>query len=205
MKNVLKKVRKELEKEGILLLTDQQLPSLVSIIAGGPVKGSWWGHPKGTLMYNCSNELEDQEDVLVLKLLNKKLTFVDRRHWDALFAIGTSRAEWQMEKLPPASTALLRTVQAKGELRADSPVLKKTPAEMGKIASPLELRLLVYSESIHTDSGKHVRLLKTWKAAAKGKGFVPKKMQYDAAISHFDALGERLSGQSGAKVVFPWS
>jgi len=30
------------------------LPSFVVAVAGGPVKGSWWGHPKGALIYDLA-------------------------------------------------------------------------------------------------------------------------------------------------------
>ena len=35
-----------LEEHGLLLLQDKTLPSLVGLIAGEPVSGSWWGHPR---------------------------------------------------------------------------------------------------------------------------------------------------------------
>jgi hypothetical protein len=38
---------KRLEADGLLLLSDSKLPSLVRLVAGKPVKGSWWAHPRG--------------------------------------------------------------------------------------------------------------------------------------------------------------
>jgi len=40
MEQTLKKVRKEFEKTGLLLLSDNELPSLVSLVTGETVKGS---------------------------------------------------------------------------------------------------------------------------------------------------------------------
>jgi hypothetical protein len=193
MKSELKQLRHELDKDGILLLTDAALPSITSIIAGKPVKGSWWGHPQGNLMYNLSNEMMDEPDVLVLKLINKKVTYLQQRHWDALFAIGCAKEKWQLDKLAAAAKTLLKKVEAKGGVQA-----------VGKFAAILEARLLIYSESIHTDSGKHVRLLSSWKNLMRSKTYTPKKLGYPSAISHFEAIQQTLSSKYNSKVRMPW-
>jgi hypothetical protein len=204
MKATLKKLERALAKEGVLLLSDPSLPSVTTIIAGKPVKGSWWGHEKGSLMYNCSGELGERADVLVLKLFNGKVTFLEKRHWNALFAIATSRAEWQQKKLTPFVKALWKKIEAAGEIRADDPALKRSASEVGKLGSSLEARLLIYSESIHTESGKHLRLLKTWPVAMKNKGHRAEKIPYEAALAHFERLRERLAARAGSKVSLPW-
>src|SRR6185503_5737525 len=35
---------------------------LCEAIIGGPFKGSWWGHPKGKLIFNLGNALADRQD-----------------------------------------------------------------------------------------------------------------------------------------------
>src|SRR6266704_523157 len=72
-------VLEALEKYGLLLESDAQLPSLVSIVAGGPVRGSWWGHASGNIIYEVGNRLANHPDVLVIKLVSGKVTFVQRR------------------------------------------------------------------------------------------------------------------------------
>lgn len=204
MTSDLKRLRKQLDVHGVLLLTDRDLPSLTTIVAGGPVKGSWWGHPKGNLMYNLSNELMDQPDVLTLKLINKKVTFVQRRYWDSLVSIAAGEADWQMRNLPIAARSLWKTVQTRHEIRADDPEFRKSPKEIGKLALHLEEKLLVYSESLHTDSGRHIRLLRTWKSVLKTKDHRLKRVSYDAAIENFDELRTSLLATSDAKIRFPW-
>lgn len=204
MKTLLKQLRQELEVTGLLLLTDAKLPSLTSIVAGQPVKGSWWGHPQGNRMYNVCNELMNQPDVLVMKLINKKVTFIHQQLWDDLVAIGAAEKYWQIDKLPVANKNLFKLIQAKGEIRADDPGLKKSAAEIGKVASKLEERLLIYSASIHTESGKHVRLLKSWKNVMRAKKWKPKKTGYEAAVSRFEGIQQKLSAQYSAKIVLPW-
>jgi len=204
--STLTKLRKQLDAHGALLLTDPALPSLTTIVAGEPVKGSWWGHPKGGLMYNLSNELMDEPGVLTVKLVNKKTTFLLRRHWDALVAIAGTEAPWQLRGLPAPARALWRAVSAKGEVRADDPAFRRTAAETGKLASKLEERLLIHSESLHTDSGKHVRLLRSWKSSMRAKEHKPAKLSPDAAMRAFEGLRERLlaGAGEGAKARLPW-
>lgn len=200
----LKRLRNELDKTGLLMLTDAVLPSLTTIIAGGPIKGSWWGHPQGNLMYNLSHELEEQSDVLALKLVNKKVTFLQKRHWDALYAIGISGQNWQTSKLLAAHKRLLKLIQSAGEIRADDLRLKIKASEIGKLASKLEERLLVHSENVHTDSGKHIRLMRTWQGLMCSKGHTPKRMDYGTAVTNFVDVTDMLVKIPGAKIQFPW-
>lgn len=204
MSATLKKLHKELGKFGILMLTDTNLPSLTTIVAGEPIKGSWWGHPRGNLMYNLSNELMGQADILTVKLINKKVSFVQKKHWDALFAIGAAKEDWQLKKLSKECINLLRLVDSKGELRADDPKLKKSAGEIGKLAAKLEERLLLYSESVHTESGKHVRVLRTWQALAEAKGCKIKKDNYHKASTHFENLQNELVEKFGGIIHLPW-
>jgi hypothetical protein len=48
------------------------VPSLVDEIAGPGVKGSWWSHPKGVAIYNTSQALLDDPDILSLKLVGAR-------------------------------------------------------------------------------------------------------------------------------------
>jgi len=57
------------------------VPSLSEAIAGAPIRGSWWAHPKGKLIFACASALEDSPDLLTLKLLDCKVTFVHRSLW----------------------------------------------------------------------------------------------------------------------------
>ena len=125
MNKALLKVYKEFKKEGLLLLSDNSLPSLTAVIAGEPIKGSWWGHPLGNLMYNISNQLEDDPEVLVIKLINKKVCYLDKKHWPALFAVAQGEADWQLKKLSTDSLKLFKKVQTKGQIRADDRSFKK--------------------------------------------------------------------------------
>ncbi len=194
----------ELEKFGILMLTDSSLPSLTSVVAGAPVKGSWWGHPLGNLMYNLSNEFLDSADLLSIKLINKKTTFVQKKYWSAVVAVGSAQEVWQIKKLSPECKKLFQLVKTEGEIITDNKKLKKSATEIGKLASKLEERLLICSGSIHTPSGKHVRVLKSWENEMHSRKFKWTKISYDEAIHKLEILGAELTNVYNTKVKFPW-
>ena len=65
------------------------VPSLAEAIAGGPIRGSWWGHPKGGEIFRTASAVADSEDVLVCRLVDGKVTFVHRRLWPALVRLSS--------------------------------------------------------------------------------------------------------------------
>ena len=60
------------------------IPSLAQAIAGEPIRGSWWGHPKGNQIYMLLNDVCDSPDVVRCRLHDGKITLVHRRLWPAL-------------------------------------------------------------------------------------------------------------------------
>jgi hypothetical protein len=60
------------------------IPSLAQAIAGEPIRGSWWGHPKGNQIYMLLNEVCDSPDVMRCRLHDGKITLLHRRLWPAL-------------------------------------------------------------------------------------------------------------------------
>jgi hypothetical protein len=61
-----------------------RVPSLAEAIAGEPVRGSWWSHPKSQEIFAVTRAIRDSDDVLVCRLIKGKVTFVHRRLWPAL-------------------------------------------------------------------------------------------------------------------------
>ena len=60
------------------------VPSLAEAIAGAPIRGSWWAHPKANAIFLCSRAIRESADVLVCRLVGGKVTYVHRRLWPAL-------------------------------------------------------------------------------------------------------------------------
>ena len=69
------------------------VPSLVDAIAGESVRGSWWGHPKGRLVFRLLGAVYHSPDVLAMRLVRGKLTLVHRRVWPALVRLAAEIGE----------------------------------------------------------------------------------------------------------------
>ena len=151
-------VERLLDEHGLLMLHDAKLPSATACIAGAAIRGSWWGHAKGKLIFETLNRMED--DVAWAKLVLGKETLVHRRLWPALVAAAESGQPWQTRDLKADAKTLLRRV------RLGKPV--QTDAK--RAANELERRLLARSYTEHTPSGRHVRFLETWSAWARRSG-----------------------------------
>ena len=105
----------------MLLESDPTLPSIVSLVTGKPIAGSWWGHPTGGAIYREANRLADRSDVVCMKLLNGKVTFVHKTLWPHVYAVGTCGEPWQVSGLKAASQNLLKHVRRNGLIRTDDP------------------------------------------------------------------------------------
>ncbi len=60
------------------------MPSLASAIAGEPIRGSWWAHPRSHEIFEITRAVRDSGEVLVCRLVEGKITYVHRRLWPAL-------------------------------------------------------------------------------------------------------------------------
>lgn len=77
------------ERHGVVLQSARgPVPSLAEAIAGGPIKGSWWGHPKGREIFAASEAIAGCPDVLVCRLVDARITYVHRRVWPALVKLA---------------------------------------------------------------------------------------------------------------------
>jgi hypothetical protein len=64
------------------------VPSLAEAIAGAPIRGSWWAHPKAQTIFLCSRAMREAADVLVCRLVGGKVTYVHRDLWPALVRLA---------------------------------------------------------------------------------------------------------------------
>jgi hypothetical protein len=152
-----------LRRYGLLLESDSKLPSVVSLVAGKPIAGSWWGHPSGGAIYREVNKLADRSDVVLLKLLNGKVTFVLDRLWPHVYAIGCCGEPWQVSGLSPQSQRLVELVRRNGLIRTDDPRSRLAAgSRISAVALDLERRLLVLGTQVHTETGRHVKSLESW-------------------------------------------
>jgi hypothetical protein len=64
------------------------VPNVAEMIAGGPIKGSWWGHPAGHEIYAELNSVMDSSDVVATRLIGGKVTLIHRRVWPAIVRLA---------------------------------------------------------------------------------------------------------------------
>ena len=88
------------ERHGIVLQAAHgPLPNLAEAIAGGAIRGSWWGHPKGKEIFRAIRAIGESPDVLVCKLVEGKITYVHRRRWPALIKLASRFRKEQLAKV----------------------------------------------------------------------------------------------------------
>ncbi len=188
------KVHFRLLEQGLLLETDPTLPSLTKEIVKMPIRGSWWGHPKGQEIYAVSRALSKHEEVLVTKLVNGKITFVHRRLWPWIFWIATSGDSWQTKGLSEDSKKLLTQVKRKGQVLST-----------GKAVTELEKRLLAHAVSVHTKTGAHAKMVESWQHWQESVGFRPRMMQRQTAMARLKKIADTWQEKTGARVRLPWT
>ena len=163
MAEPIKKVLDVLLRSGLLLQQDKDLPSVVTLVADESLSTSWWGHPKGRVIFKVLSELSDHPDVLFTKLIHRKVTLVHRQLWPALLAAVSAQEPWQLNGLSPAARKLLDA------LKESSAPIRGT----GQAVKEIEFRLLAHAEEVHTESGRHETALETWSTWSRRVGVKP--------------------------------
>jgi len=75
------------------------LPNVAEMIAGEPIRGSWWSHPHSHEIFAAINALADSPDVVRTRLVNGKVTLIHRRVWPALVRLA--------DRFPPGRLAAI--------------------------------------------------------------------------------------------------
>lgn len=80
---------KFVQKHGVVLASARgPVPSVAEAVAGEPIVGSWWAHPKGNQIFDALSAIDDSPDIRCFKLVDGKVTFVHRAVWPALVRLG---------------------------------------------------------------------------------------------------------------------
>lgn len=192
------KVFEEVARRGLLLQSGREFPSATTLICGAPISGSWWSHPKSSLIHWVLEELDDHAQLATAKLINGKVTLIHADLWPSLVAVGRANEPWQTARLSPLARSLYRKAQL-GPFRLDEfrSRLDGRPTDAVRI---LERRLLIHSHEFHTDAGKHTKLLRSWDdwwslASRRATRELPTVGQAKAA---FEAAADGLTAR------FPW-
>lgn len=164
-----------LRSRGVVPFTDVKggPESFVFAVVGGPVKGSWWGHPRGKEIFNLACSLAAES--VSVKLVSGKETLVHRSVFPALARVVTDES-WRAPRIASLSKDAKKLLAQ----------VEKTGSVHGAAAKPrLELQraLLVHTDEEHTEKGHHASVLVPWSrwvtpAVAKAA----KKLSLEAAL-----------------------
>jgi hypothetical protein len=78
-----------LEEHGVLLQSARgPIPNVAELVAGEPIRGSWWGDPAGHDIFAVLEHLTDSPDVVRCRLVQGKVALVHRRVWPALVRLA---------------------------------------------------------------------------------------------------------------------
>jgi hypothetical protein len=144
-------------------------------------------------MFDLSCRLHDHPDVLMVKLISGKVTYIHRPLWPAIVAIGMSREPWQIDGLSKEAKALLKKTDSLGKVEASGDAVRE-----------LEARLLVNAASLHTESGAHKKELQSWTVWAKSVRLGKVKLTPEEAKAQLESVVARLNQQFGANGTLPW-
>jgi hypothetical protein len=195
----------ELCRFGMLLLQDPQLPNVAALVAGGPVSGSWWSHPRGRDIYQIAGQIEAHPEVLATKLLSGKVTFVHKTLWAAFLAVARAAEPWQLGGMSLAARNLLRRVQREGSLGADDVAgAGIATRSAGGAVLELEQRLLVHAEQVHTGGGAHAKRIETWDTWAAAAPYTGPAMAVNLGKTRLREAVREMCRATGGKCKLPW-
>ena len=193
----------QLEKFGLLLLSDSSLPNVSRLVAAKKISGSWWSDEAAHRIFAVSEMLEDHPDVMIMKLVSNKVTFVHRELWGRVYSIGVAREDWQLKKLSVVAKRLLKELDAKGWLQTNK-LGKDFGPKPGETARELESRLLLHANQIHTESGAHAKVIETWDTWADRAGFRARAKSPAAARRFLEQRLLELIKDFGGSCQLPW-
>jgi hypothetical protein len=168
------RIEKEFARIGLLLQHDRDLPSFTTLVVGRPVAGSWWGHRRGREIYRLLEEFQLRSGKLSAKLVNGKLTYVHKRLWPAFLELATHGERTRARRLSPLAKKLYKKVRDDDLVRVDELVTGEfaDTRTLAAAARELEESILVHGDSVHTASGAHAKVLRSWTGWAATHGIV---------------------------------
>jgi hypothetical protein len=197
------KVFNTLTEIGFLLVSGSEIPDVRQLITTKRSKGSWWADSAAHEIFAVNELLEDHPDVIITKLISGKVTFVHRKFWQELFAVASAREDWQLRGLSASAQSLLRELDQVGTLFTHK-LPKSSGPKPGETARELELRLLIHSEQIHTESGSHAKLIETWEAWAKRVDFKFRPLDPSRARHSLENRLDEINKEYSGHGRFPW-
>lgn len=128
-----------IRKHGVVLESAAgPVPSFAAAVAGGPIRGSWWSHPRSHEIFELTQAVRQREDVLVCRLVDGRITYVHRRLWPSLVRAAEHFPKKQLAQVDEVHTASGR--HATKELPFPRWVPAGTLAEASRLSEEEALR-----------------------------------------------------------------
>jgi hypothetical protein len=161
--------------------------SLAEAVAGERITGSWRGHAKGRLIYRLGRVLRASDQVLTVRLVEGKVTFVDRSIWAEIYRIAMepTRRRRSLEGLSDKARELLSLVERDHTVSLRDDVSDEVPDET------LELRLLVHVSARQGADKRPITVLRSW------RGWASDELKQVAADLTYEGALERIRGLCG--------
>lgn len=189
-----RKIRTALERHGLIMLHDAELPSVTTLVVGEPIRGSWWAHPEGSVVFHALEAIDSE--IVTAKLVAKKVTLIAPSLWPSLVAIGASREPWQTAGLSATAKTVLGRIDTGKRVRS----IDLEPS-VRKAAGELDERLLASVREVHGESGAHHRELASWDTFAADHGILREGLTAKQA----KATIESAIATWPAKAKLPWA
>jgi hypothetical protein len=128
-------------KHGVVLeAASGRVPSLAQAVAGAPIRGSWWAHPRSHEIFELTRTVRDSTDVLVCRLVDGKITYVHRRLWASLVRVARRFPRTRLAQVHEIHTASGRHV--KKEVAFPTWVPRDVSAEAARLSEEEAVLLL---------------------------------------------------------------
>lgn len=178
--------------------------SLAERVAGERVQGSWCDHPASARIVALSAALEASPEVLALKLVGGKMTFVHAALWPALLRVAhdAERVARVRAALSPAAARLLAEVERGGEARlVELGRQNSWPPErdLARAAKELEAGLLAHLTTSEAERGRQAIVVRSWATALPVVAHRrARQLTFEDALELLRAHGAALAPSSGA-------
>jgi hypothetical protein len=194
-----------LHRWGLILASDQALPSLPSLVVERDVRGSWWADPEAKLIYESARRFAHQPDVIHVVLVSTKLTYLHRRLVPALLAVALDDTDWKFEGLSPLARAIWERLKQEPRLYADEPGLPAADVRQnGRLMRELEARLLCAGGNVHTLRGSHAKFAVRWDEWMSERKLAKPQMSAHMGMKRLDDCLDRLNLEFGGHGKLPW-
>ena len=109
-------------EQGVVLQSAKgPVPNLAEHVAGEPIKGSWWGHPRSHQIYGVLERVGDSPDVVATRLVDGRIALIHRRLWPAVVRLADRFPADRLAEVGEEHSARVRTKGSRSPFPSGSP------------------------------------------------------------------------------------